>query len=73
MGDWQGNWKMGQGWEGSKIGFFYGGATIQGLLAYFYHVVAPEAGVALDRLDFSGKGRVEARNISRREPLWLFS
>jgi hypothetical protein len=31
----EGNWG-GQGWRGSGIGFFWGGATIQGILSYYY-------------------------------------
>lgn len=37
----QGDWKVGAGWRGSQIGYFYGGATIQGLLPYYYTNVAP--------------------------------
>ncbi|CAM9448997.1 unnamed protein product, partial [Ascophyllum nodosum] len=45
----RGDWKVGEGWAGSKIGYFYGGPTIQGLLAYFYHVIAPGTAIELDR------------------------
>ncbi|CAM9690354.1 unnamed protein product [Pylaiella littoralis] len=45
----KGDWKIGTGWGGSNIGYFYGGATIQGLLPYYYHVVAPGTAKELNR------------------------
>lgn len=31
----------GKGWEGSGIGYSYGGETIQGVLPFYYQVKAP--------------------------------
>ncbi|CAM9908916.1 unnamed protein product, partial [Discosporangium mesarthrocarpum] len=46
----KGNWKLQTGWEGSNIGYFWGGATIQGLLAYYYTDVAEAAAsIEVDR------------------------
>lgn len=47
----QGDWRKGLGWGGSGIGWFYGGATIQGLLPYFYQTFAPDTAIELDRLE----------------------
>lgn len=40
---------MGAGWRGSRIGYFYGGATIQGLLPYYYNIVAPGSAEEVNR------------------------
>ncbi|CAN0342964.1 unnamed protein product, partial [Ectocarpus sp. 12 AP-2014] len=45
----QGDWKVGPGWRQSHIGYFYGGATIQGLLAYYYNIIAPGNATEVDR------------------------
>ncbi|CAM9568326.1 unnamed protein product [Sphacelaria rigidula] len=45
----EGDWKAGVGWGGSKIGWFYGGPTIQGVLPYFYHILAPGTAVQINR------------------------
>ncbi|CAN0345193.1 unnamed protein product, partial [Laminaria digitata] len=45
----KGNWKKGHGWSDSKIGWFYGGATIQGLLPYYYNVFAKGTAIEVDR------------------------
>ncbi|CAM9936653.1 unnamed protein product, partial [Sphacelaria rigidula] len=45
----KGNWRKMTGWEGSNIGWFYGGATIQGLLPYFYHILAPGMALEINR------------------------
>ena len=37
------------GWEGSRIGNFWGGQTIQGIVPFFYHVKHPEDGLELNR------------------------
>ena len=39
----QGDFRPGSGWAGSRIGWCWGGRTIQGLLAYHYRRVAPPA------------------------------
>lgn len=38
-----------RGWGNSGIGNFWGGQTVQGILAYFYHTVHPEDGQELNR------------------------
>jgi hypothetical protein len=38
-----------RGWGKSGIGNFWGGQTVQGILAYFYHSVHPEDGQELNR------------------------
>ncbi|CAM9482092.1 unnamed protein product [Pylaiella littoralis] len=45
----KGDWKTGTGWGGSNIGYCWGGATIQGLLPYYYHDVAPGTAKELNR------------------------
>ncbi|CAM9651746.1 unnamed protein product [Hapterophycus canaliculatus] len=45
----KGDWKVGAGWCGSRIGYFYGGATIQGLLPYYYNIIAPGRATELNR------------------------
>lgn len=45
----QGDWKVGKGWRSSQIGYFYGGATIQGLLPYYYTMVAPGTAKEVNR------------------------
>ena len=37
------------GWEGSRIGNFWGGQTIQGIVPFFYHVKHPGYAKELDR------------------------
>ena len=37
----EGDFKRGGGWKSSRIGSFWGGMTIQGLLAYYYNVEEP--------------------------------
>jgi hypothetical protein len=39
----------GRGWGGSRIGNFWGGQTIQGIVPYFYHVVHPGDGMEVNR------------------------
>jgi hypothetical protein len=38
-----------RGWGGSKIGNFWGGQTIQGIVPYFYHVLHPGDALELNR------------------------
>eukprot|EP00904_Undaria_pinnatifida_P012645 jgi/Undpi1/8510/HiC_scaffold_25.g10977.m1 len=45
----KGDWKKGRGWSNSKIGWFYGGATIQGLLPYYYNVFGKGTAIEVDR------------------------
>ena len=49
----RGNYTHQTGWEGSKIGNFYGAAQIQGFLAYYYSVVHPENVVELNRCRYN--------------------
>jgi len=45
----EGDFRPGSGWGKSNIGWSWGGQTIQGLLAYFFHALAPpNASEALD-------------------------
>lgn len=37
------------GWEGSHIGNFWGGQTIQGIMPYYYNIIKPEQGLELNR------------------------
>ena len=37
------------GWGGSKIGNFWGGQTIQGILPYFYHSIHPGEALEVNR------------------------
>lgn len=39
----------GNGWEGSKIGNFWGGQTIQGIIPFFYHIKHPGDGQEVNR------------------------
>ena len=38
-----------KGWEGSHIGNFWGGQTIQGIMPYYYNIVHPERALELNR------------------------
>lgn len=38
-----------RGWGGSRIGNFWGGQTIQGILPYFYYSVHPNDGLEVNR------------------------
>jgi hypothetical protein len=44
----EGDYREGKGW-GGKYGYFFGGAQIQGICAYYYGEIHPEMGVELDR------------------------
>ena len=37
------------GWEGSHIGNFWGGQTIQGIMPYYYNIVHPDRAMELNR------------------------
>lgn len=39
----------GKGWEGSRIGNFWGGQTIQGIIPFFYKVKQPDGGKEVNR------------------------
>jgi hypothetical protein len=43
----------GQGWGGSKIGNFWGGQTIQGIVPYFYYSIHPNNGLEVNRCEFN--------------------
>ncbi len=42
-----------KGWEGSRIGNFWGGQTIQGIIPFFYHVKHPGTAQEMDRCVFN--------------------
>eukprot|EP01039_Chlorochromonas_danica_P005802 gene5802-6390_t len=42
-----------KGWGGSKIGNFWGGQTIQGIMPYFYHIVHPGDGEEMNRCQYN--------------------
>mmetsp|Transcript_10800 Transcript_10800/g.12387 ORF Transcript_10800/g.12387 Transcript_10800/m.12387 type:complete len:213 (-) Transcript_10800:330-968(-) len=44
----EGDFRPGTGWAGSRIGWCWGGQTVQGLLAYYYTMVESNKGLALD-------------------------
>ena len=44
----EGNYVEGRGW-GGKYGYFFGGAQVQGICAYYYAGLHPERGVELNR------------------------
>mmetsp|Transcript_24062 Transcript_24062/g.58102 ORF Transcript_24062/g.58102 Transcript_24062/m.58102 type:complete len:450 (+) Transcript_24062:351-1700(+) len=44
----EGNYIEGRGW-GGKYGYFFGGAQVQGICAYYYSGLHPERGVELNR------------------------
>ena len=44
----EGNYIEGRGW-GGKYGYFFGGAQVQGICAYYYSGLHPEEGVELNR------------------------
>ena len=44
----EGDFRPGSGWGGKNVGWGYGGATIQGILPYYYTFVAPGTGHELD-------------------------
>lgn len=43
----------GKGWGGSRIGNFWGGQTIQGIVPYFYHVLHNGDAKELNRCEFN--------------------
>jgi hypothetical protein len=43
----------GQGWEGSHIGNFWGGQTIQGIVPFYYHVKRPGRAQELNRCEYN--------------------
>ncbi len=43
----------GQGWEGSRIGGFWGGQTIQGIVPFFYAVKHPGKAQELNRCEYN--------------------
>jgi hypothetical protein len=46
----EGHYKGSSAWGGTKIGWFWGGKTIQGVLAYYYqHVEDRGRGLRVDR------------------------
>uniref|UniRef100_A0A7S3HGE2 Uncharacterized protein n=1 Tax=Spumella elongata TaxID=89044 RepID=A0A7S3HGE2_9STRA len=42
-----------KGWEGSHIGNFWGGQTIQGIMPYYYNIVHPERALELNRCEYN--------------------
>jgi len=44
----EGDFRPGTGWGGTRIGWCWGGQTVQGLLAYYYSMVEPDKGLAID-------------------------
>ena len=42
-----------RGWGGSKIGNFWGGPTIQGIVPYFYHSILPGQALELNRCEYN--------------------
>lgn len=42
-----------RGWGGSRIGNFWGGQTIQGIMPYFYHVIHPDRGQEMNRCQYN--------------------
>mmetsp|Transcript_51565 Transcript_51565/g.124475 ORF Transcript_51565/g.124475 Transcript_51565/m.124475 type:complete len:351 (-) Transcript_51565:13-1065(-) len=65
----KGDYHSKKGW-GSKVGPFYGGMTVQGLLPYYYEYIKPGQSVELNRCivnNMSDKPRLEdpARKISK--------
>lgn len=42
-----------RGWGGSKIGNFWGGQTIQGIMPYYYHVIHPDRGQEMNRCQYN--------------------
>ena len=60
----KGDFRPGTGWGGQKIGWCWGGRTVQGLLPYYYHRVAPpNASLAIDNCRYNGMAN-EPRNCS---------
>jgi hypothetical protein len=43
-----------RGWGGSRIGNFWGGQTIQGILPYYYYSIHPNDGLEVNRCVHSG-------------------
>ncbi len=45
----EGDFRPGSAWGGTDIGWCWGGATVQGILAYYFNIIAPkDASVVLD-------------------------
>ena len=45
----EGDFRAGGGWGGSGAGAYWGGMTIQGLLAYYYRILKPGTGLDVSR------------------------
>ena len=71
----RGDFGGGLGWEKSRIGHHYGGATIQGVLPFYYHTKAdPDSFMEIDRCKYNNMAdghhgeckEMSASNVSTR-------
>lgn len=56
-----------KGWNGSEIGWFFGGMTVQGLLPYYYNrVTTPGRSMVIDRCLYNSMGDYQCslRNLT---------
>lgn len=52
--------RMGSAWNGSKIGWFWGGMTVQGVLPYYYNAVtSPGRSQIVDRCIYNTMADVD--------------
>lgn len=62
-----------KGWGGSKIGNFWGGQTIQGILAYYYHSIHPGDALEVNRCIYNcmvdNPYRAQTKNCLNGQPI----
>ena len=62
--------RKGSAWNGTKIGWFWGGMTVQGVLPYYYRKVSnPDRMVKLDRCYYNTMADTPACSIQKVEDL----
>jgi len=49
----EGDFRQNTGWGGTKIGWCWGGQTVQGLVSYYVNVIVPGSGVVLDPCEYN--------------------
>jgi len=49
----EGDFRQNTGWGGTKIGWCWGGQTVQGLVSYYVNIVVPGSGVVLDPCEYN--------------------
>lgn len=62
--------RKGKGWNASKIGWFWGGMTVQGVLPYYYNkVTAPNRSLILDRCLYNTMADTDSCTVQTLEEI----